>query len=124
MTSSYVQVAAFNKHLLETIRFLMDRFPKDHHLAFIHAQVEMASKATPRSVVLHFVSETKCFAEQIQKRNADFFLGLVQDKEYDDVLGHLRLDEKWNDFDDEAKDLLWKSIQDLHGLGRNIYPTV
>ena len=120
MTSSFVQVSAFNENLLKVLKLIHQKFPHDRNVSLIYNQVDTASRVTPRLTVVHFIKEISPFVRQVENRDQDFFLALVKEDGYKDVLSELDLHHKWSCLSEQDKEFIWTSIQTLNRLGRRI----
>lgn len=114
--SSSTHCHAFVATLLETIDFLAEKFPTEKEIKMTRAKAKSAASINPRLVVTRFVSEVLPFMDELENRNAHFFLDLA-DSDYDHVLGHLKIAQKWDTFSEKEKDYLWDNINKMIKLG-------
>lgn len=114
--SSATHCHAFVATMLETIDFLAGKFPKETEIKITRAKVKSAAAINPRLVVTRFVTEVLPFMDELTQRNAHFFLDLA-DSDYDHVLGHLQIAQKWDTFTEDERNYLWDNINKMIQLG-------
>lgn len=117
--STFAQVAAFNTKLHGIVELLLKRFPSDRNISFTRSKVELAQKTNSKLPALHFMREITDHLSQLEARDDQFFLTLVQNK-YDDALASLDIPHKWSCLTDEDKEYLWTTTQTLAKLGQKI----
>jgi hypothetical protein len=54
--------------------------------------------------------------DELEQRNSHFFLDLA-DSDYDHVLGHLQIAQKWSMFTEQEQTYLWDNIGKMIKLG-------
>ena len=117
MDSGDVRVISFNTILNNLVDKMMSRFPRCHHISFFNDQVKFATKYTPLQPVVSFIQASLPFSEEIKKRNSNFFLQLAT---ADEGFADLRLYEKWSELTDQERETIWRYVDQLFNLGRNI----
>jgi hypothetical protein len=108
---------AFVALLTELIEFLICKFPDEKELYYTRTQVRNASALNPRVVVTKYLAEVAPYIDQIENQDESFFIDLVE-TDYDHVLGHLNISQKWQQLSDTEKSRLWKWVGDLTQLSQ------
>lgn len=113
----YMMVAAFNRELESLVELIQAKFPQDPGVGQTKAKIEMANHFSPKTAALGFMSYASRFQKQLSARDDAFFLEQgMQTPE----LAHLKLDEKWSQFTEPEKQVLWEKVSTMNEIGKRI----
>ena len=111
---SIARIDLFNKILLDTVNFLMIKFPNDKDISYSQYQIEFASKNSPRYVFNEIMTYIPPYIDQINKKDENFFLQLSST---DKDLKGFKLHDKWVFLSEKEKDYMFVQFQKLVKLG-------
>jgi hypothetical protein len=111
---SLARIDLFNKILLDTVNFLMNKFPEDKDISYSQYHIEFGSINAPKYVFNEFMTYVPQYIDKINSKDETFFLELSSS---DEDLKGFKLHDKWVYFSDTEKDYLFVQFQKLVKLG-------
>lgn len=112
--SAFDLTQAFVTELERLLDTLQRHFPDDVGVENARAKLSLATFASPKAVLLHFMEYAAPFHPQILARNEEFFL-----KKGADIpeLAGAELSKKWGHLKIDEKAEIWERVQTMQALG-------
>lgn len=110
-----IHIDTFCVILKDTLNVISRKFPDDRDVYFTQSQVEISINVSPRIVIETFLENVRPFEEKIKNKDEKFFLELASS---DESLKCFEFGDKWRDFTEEEKELLFRNVQKLVTLAR------
>ena len=107
----------FYEVLYKLMDFLISKFPDDPKAKLYKRKVEMTRRMNTRLVISEFIKNMGDYESKIMEKDAKYFENLDYNLNFDkdDIQDIFRLRELWvNTDDNESKDFVFKSLQDLY----------
>ena len=107
----------FYEVLYKLMDFLISKFPDDPKAKLYKRKVEMTRRMNTRLVISEFIKNMGDYESKIMQKDAKYFENLDYNLNFDkdDIQDIFRLRELWvNTDDNESKDFVFKSLQDLY----------
>lgn len=114
---SQQKIQVFNKMLLDTVSFLMKKFPDDKDISYTQYQIELANNTTPRITFDSVMEYIPLYETQITNQDEAFFINLANQEE---SLRCFNLHDKWNTLGDQEKEYLFIQFRKMLKLGQII----
>ena len=111
------KIEVFNKMLLDTVSFLMNKFPEDKDISYTQYQIEIANSTSPRLTFDTVMEYIPLYSKEITNQDENFFLNLSKQE---DSLKCFNLHDKWAQLLDTEKEYLFIQFRKMLTLGNII----
>lgn len=111
------KIDVFNKMLLDTVSFLMNKFPQDKDISYTQYQIELANSTSPRITFDTVMEYIPLYSTEISNQDEHFFINLSRKE---DSLKCFNLHDKWSKLSLDEKNYLFIQFRKMLTLGNII----
>ena len=111
------RIQVFNKMLLDTISFLINKFPTDRDFSFTKSQIELSISTFPEVPFNTVMEYIPLYTTEITNQDENFFLSLSKT---DDSLKCFNLHDKWSQLTSQEKEYMFVQFRKMLTLGNII----
>ena len=111
------RIQVFNKMLLDTISFLINKFPTDRDFSFTKSQIELSISTFPEVPFNTVMEYIPLYTTEITNQDENFFLSLSKTN---DSLKCFNLHDKWSQLTSQEKEYMFVQFRKMLTLGNII----